>query len=58
MADWRAAGTRPPVARLAQGRRVRAVTSRQSTELQTTMIVLVDMQAGPVYLHITQIVNN
>ena len=35
---------------LVQGRMVRAVTRRERAALQVTMIVLVDMQLGPVYL--------
>ena len=50
MADWSKAGTTPPVVFLVQGRMVREVTTRESTALQVTMIVLVDMQLGPVYL--------
>ena len=50
MADWFKAGTTPPVVFLVQGRMVREVTTRESTALQVTMIVLVDMQLGPVYL--------
>ena len=44
------AGTTPPVVFLVQGRMVREVTRRESTALQVTMIVLVDMQLGPVNL--------
>ena len=44
------AGIRPPVDFLVQGSRVRAVTKRERAALQVTMIVLVDMQVGPVYL--------
>ena len=33
-----------------QGSRVRAVTRRERAALQVTMMVLVDMQVGPVYL--------
>ena len=50
IADWREAGIRPPVDFLVQGSRVRAVTRRERAALQVTMMVLVDMQVGPVYL--------
>ena len=37
---------------LVQGRMVREVTSRDSTALHVTMIVLVDIQLGPVNLSV------
>ena len=37
---------------LVQGRMVREVTSRDNTALHVTMIVLVDIQVGPVNLQI------
>ena len=37
---------------LVQGRMVREVTSRDSTALHVTMMVLVDIQLGPVNLEI------
>ena len=46
------AGTSPPVVFLVQGRMVREVTRRDSTALHVTMMVLVDMQLGPVNLEI------
>ena len=50
MADCRAAGTVPPVVFFVQGSMVRHVTNRDNTALHVTIIVLVDMQLGPVNL--------
>ena len=45
------AGTNPPVDFFVQGRSVRTATTRVSDPLHVMMIVLVDMQEGPVYLY-------
>ena len=50
IADCSEAGIRPPVDFLVQGSSVSAVTRRERAALQVMMIVLVDMQVGPVYL--------
>ena len=50
MADCRRAGMKPPVDFFVQGSRVRTHTRREREPLHVMMMVLVDMQEGPVYL--------